>query len=293
VSRQNRIHLDASQPGMDRTAICGWFAVDTEVDLSKVTCKQCLARSRGETAAKTQRVAGPTPIGAAEMRTALAQALGNLEPKAGPPPVLTAPLWASTCKSAEHRRCGSCALCEWEREAERWAAVSPWTEKPAAKKPVGAATWPSLAAAFSALVDFEFHDRHGPSALGFILDRAKRGDISDGGRSRPDDPLMARAGDLVLLRKALELAFPVGAHALSQATRMRLLIERTKGALPEMPTYEALAAREGVDEGDLRALVKHGRRTVVVDLASRGLIPMPRAEDGLAEDVEAARRRFV
>jgi hypothetical protein len=215
--------------------------------------------------------AAPQRVTAKALDAALAH---SLAPTAGPPPVITPQLWAETCKGAEHRRCGRCDLCAWEREAERWAAVSPWTKRHALARPAGAPLWPSLAAALIALVDWEAHDRCGPSAMGPMLDRVRAGDISgDGGRSRPEDPLLQRAGDLVAVRQALEHAFPEGGHVLPVRVRMRLLLERTPGVLQRVPTYEELAAREGVAAGDIRALVRTGRERVAMELIERGLIP--------------------
>lgn len=265
---RKRVHYDATGPGaVLRAGLCGWLDVDTETDVSRVTCMSCLTKLRGARNIVVE---------------AVAEAVATLEPTAPAPPQLTPPLWAVSCKGGEHRRCGDCDLCVWEREAEMWNAVSPWNavKRRGQERPENAARWPSLGAAFSALIEFEAHDRCSPSALGGILDRIRLGTLGDAnsGNSRPDDPLLRRAGELVRIRQALELAFPEGAHALSAIKCRALLVVRTPGVAAEMPSYEILSVMLEQPAGELQALVRAGRRIVVDDLAARGLIPTPRPQ---------------
>jgi len=267
------VHYDASKPGdVGRTGLCGWPFVDTETDLTKVTCKVCRRLKREGKVMPPRRRKAERDATDAELKKVLA-------PKADPPPRLTAPLWAGSCKGGEHRKCGECVICDWEREANVWGAreVSAHNREHQLRKPENAPRWPSLAAALVALAEWERHDRVGPSALGGIIARLQRGCDSDGGASRPDDPLLHRAGELVAVRLALELAYPEGAHAsLSQPQRMALLLARTPGVVAVMPAYDELAERFGVSVGDLQALVRAGRRRAEEELAERGLIPAPR-----------------
>jgi len=273
-----RIHLDASTPGQPRRAMCGWIEVDTETDASKVTCKSCLSRIASKRALpKTDRVRGAAALSAEDVQRQLAEAFrATLAPTASAPPRITVQSWAASCKGGEHRRCGECEICEWEREAQLWAAVSPWNRQHTLERPEGAPRWSSLSAALVALAEFERHDRHGPSALGGILDRVKRGAMGDGGSARPDDPLLRRAGELVRIRQSIEQAYPEGRHVLPAAKCRALLMLRTPGVVAEMPTYEALSALFDVPAGELQALVKAGRRQVADDLSARGLIPLER-----------------
>jgi hypothetical protein len=62
---------------------------------------------------------------------------------------------------------------------------------------------------------------------------------------------------------------------------------------PVKVEYDELATELGVTAGDLRALVKNGRASMTVELASRGLLPMPKIEYGLCERIEAARGKLV
>ena len=52
-----------------------------------------------------------------------------------------------------------------------------------------------------------------------------------------------------------------------------VLLERTSGVLAGVTAFETLAARFGVGEETLRAVVRHGRTAMTEDLAMRGLIP--------------------
>ena len=69
--------------------------------------------------------------------------------------------------------------------------------------------------------------------------------------------------------------------------------ETKKVWTPSMVDYDELAIALRTTSGELRAVVKHGRSMMTVELASRGLIPMPRAESGLDERIEQARGRLV
>lgn len=273
---RERVHLDASQPGQPlRRALCGWLDVDTETDLSKVSCKICLTRSRSAARALAPR---ERPVSGDELGREVAAALrATATPTAPAPPRMTPALWAASCRGAEHRRCGDCDVCVWERDAERWAAVAPWNdarERP--KRPESAPRWPSLASALVALAEFERHDRAAPSAMGGILDRVRRGEMGTTDSGRSDDPLLRRAGELVRVRQSLEAAYPVGAHEIPAEKCRALLLLRTPGVVPEMPGYDALAVLFAVTVGALQALVRTGRRHVSEDLAARGLIPPPR-----------------
>lgn len=271
-----RVHLDATRPGDPlRAALCGQLGVSTETDMSRVTCRSCLMRVAGKRKAAARRERAPT---VAELQQELIDGLrATCAPTAAATPAITPALWISSCKGAEHRRCGDCELCVWEREAQLWAAVSPWNKRHTVERPEGAPRWPSLTAALVALVEFDRCDRAAPSALGGILDRIKRGE--SGGAShdaRPDDPLLRRAGELVRVRQALELAYPDGAHQIDAAKCRAILLLRTPGAVTEMPTYEALAELFATTAGDVQALVRNGRRVMAEELAARGLIPTPR-----------------
>lgn len=257
--KRRAVHLAT---GHERVGLCGWPWVEVESDITKVTCGTC------------RRIFGGRGV---DLNPTLAAAFATtLAPSAGLPPRVTPQLWAGSCRGGEHRRCGDCPICQWEREANRWAQVEAWNPVVRPRRPEGAPRWASVAAALGDLVEWERHGRVGPSAFGGILKRLETGQVEGGGRARPDDRLLGRAGELVLVRQALEAAYPDGAHALSQTRRMGLLLARTAGVLTPMPGYEELAAELGESVGELRALVRHGRQVVTSVLVERGLVALPR-----------------
>lgn len=291
---RTRTHLDASTPGSAvRRALCGWLAVDTTTELPGVTCKRCLDLFAPGRKVRGERKASARVAGQAEVAGELASAFSaTLAPSAGWPPRLTPPLWAASCKGAELGRCRTedCVLCTWQTEAERWGSdeVSAWNRELRPERPESAPRWTSLSAALLALAEHERHGRHGPSAFGGILRRIEMGEVGDGGQSRPDDPLLRRAGELVRVRQALDAAYPEGVHRLPAAARKAVLLARTPGVIAQvwdeatqawrkgMPTYEELAAELGESVGELQSLVRAGRQAVELELAERGLIPVPR-----------------
>jgi hypothetical protein len=214
-------------------------------------------------------------------------------PCASSPPTLNASVWPATCKGGE-QRCHECVLCEWERDAERWSSVSMWNPTTSRiKKPSGAPKWSSLAAALIALCEFERGGRASPSASGGIIACIERG-YMEGGSNKSDDPLLHRAGELVRVRQALELAYPDNDHwGLTAGQCMAVLCARTPGAVVATPSYEDLSARTGVSVGGLKAVVKRGRLVVSIELAARGLIPEPPPAAGMFEQIAELRERLV
>jgi len=160
LKRAAKIHFDATRPGwVARAGLCGFIDVETTADKTEVTCEMCKRKLRGPKEAKRRG-------GLVSQRDLFVEVFAELAPRADAPPVLTAPLWSGTCKGAgvgDQRRCGSCVLCEWEREAEKWAFCAAWNVKAREEHPTSAPAWPSLTAALTALAEWEHHDRVGPS----------------------------------------------------------------------------------------------------------------------------------
>lgn len=279
--REHRMHLDATRAAGDlHTSLCGFVGVQTTSDASRATCRACLARlRRGARAPASRRVLTGAPHEAAlltELHLAVAEA-PSLAPSAGPPPRLSPAVWQASCRGGEHRHCGECALCLWERDARMWSHVAPWTRELRPERSADAPRWPSLDTALLALVEHERTGRTRSSMLGGLLERMARGDV--GGERDPRkvvERTIVVATDVVDVQRALERAYAAGSPPLSPADCARVLLERTPSALAGVTTYEALAARYGVSEGLLRSVVKHGRAVITEDLVGRGLIPAPR-----------------
>lgn len=265
MGRKQRVHMATDRV---RVSVCGWVEVDCEADVSRVTCKACLA------AVSKRRVHGARAHALGWKAAMLGEAIREaLTPSADFPPRLTPPVWASSCRAWRGPRCGACVLCLWEAEATRWNAVRPWTEVCRRGPILGTPRWGSLRAALVDLVLWERDGRAVDSAFGRVLSRLRLGELGDDG-SAPmrDGRMVRRADDVVAVRKALERAYPDGAHRLSQAHRIGLLVVRVAGLLTPTPSYEELSAALGESEGELRALVRAGRREVMASLEDRGLI---------------------
>lgn len=261
-------------------SLCGWAEVDCEVDVSRVTCGSCLKVLAGGRAATSSDFFG-------------AALKATLAPSADFPPRVTPLLWTSSCRGALEERCGRCPLCRWEDEAERWASVRPWTvEARASARASGAPRWPSLRAALVDLVVWERDGRALDSACGRALARLKLGNLSSSAPTTADEGrTIRRAGDVVPVRRALERAYPEGAHRLSQEKRIGLLVVRMAGLVSPAPTYDELAAELGETAGELRALVRNGRASVSAALEDRGLIRValgPRSRTATATSMRAA-----
>lgn len=289
--RPKTVHFDASPQGAEiRTSLCGWssatarhFQADT--DLTRVTCKLCLARRIARPHKAAQKPG--RPVSEREVAEAAAEGFkALLGAKAGPPPRYTPATWALVCKGV--RRCGNCAACEHERDLERWEAVSPWNRlhRPRDKtRP----KWGTLYTALRALAEYEGHGRAQPSASGPTLDRCRLGLIgSTGGSGRHEDPSHARADEVDPVRKAVLYAFPdsLDDYALTPEQCRDLLMWRTPGVLEKVPEYPDLSAKLGCGEDELKRIAMRGRAMAGAYLYVRGLMPMPRVpSDRFLEEV--------
>ena len=291
MSKVARMHMDNTQDGAPlRMALCGWPTNSTALHVDQVDCKSCLTLLR-----RMARREAASDDGS-RSRLAAAFAASSI-PSASQPPVLTASVWASTCKGGEPR-CQACVLCAWEIDVARWANVSAWNEGPKTSR--SPTQWPSANAALAALCGWELHGRVAPSACGGILACIERGYMESCQTARATDPLQRRAGDLVRVRQSLDIAYPHDFWSPTQYgttfTRWQsiaVLFARTPGAFPDLLPYEAIAARMECTPGVLQAIVKRGRSVVAIELAARGLIPDPPIKARLFEQIAQLRERLA
>ncbi|HEX5660652.1 MAG TPA: hypothetical protein VFX59_25845 [Polyangiales bacterium] len=271
------MHFDATQSSsVLRSSLCGFVGVATTTDASLASCRLCLARLRGasrKAITRSLREAASLAELAAELHLELENPLTHA-PCASPPPRLTCTTWATSCKGGEHRRCGECDLCLWERDAELWYAVSPWNRTPS--EPVAddsKARFRSVVQALVALVEHE-NRRMVPSALGRQLVRLAEGvhaAPARGGR-RIDPQLVRDADDLVHVARAVDHAYGAGAEGLEADDCKQVLLARLVGVQGEAVPWVKLIERYAVPEAALRRVVRHGRRMVEGELVERGLL---------------------
>lgn len=220
-------------------------------------------------------------------------------PKAPPPPRLTAETWPQTCIKRDVR-CGGCALCAWEMEAERWHQYAETYQADPVRFGVPAEQrflFRSLSHALQALAEWERHDRWSPSAMGPLMDRleqgATHGQAGTNYRRDREDPFLRRATDVVEVRRAVAEAYGGNPWGIGDAECVIMLMARVGGDRDVLPTYEALAERHKLPAGTCRNLVRYGRRRIAVELAARGVIPMPGKGLGLHYEVDVRRRALA
>jgi hypothetical protein len=217
---------------------------------------------------------------------------GDAMPFAPPPPKYTAETWASTCIMRE-ARCHHCDQCAWEQDVARLFDVRNTYELELRGLPVveHPTHFRNLDAALLAL--FEQH-RDGPSAMGPMMDRLETGMTHGQAGTNYDpsreDPVLRKATLVVEVRRAVEHAFEGNALGLQAAECIAMLRARVGRAATKLPTYDELALlHQGLTAGNIRGVVKLGRRRITVELAARGVIPMPGANAGLHHDIDVRR----
>jgi hypothetical protein len=289
-SKQARLHMDAaaSSDGPLHRSLCGFVAVKTTSDPTAATCRLCLARLRsGDVAAQPTRLPSPllhaitTGELAAELHVAVGAVAASLAPSAGAPPRLTAEQWASSCKGGEHRRCGECELCLWERDAQIWAHVAPYYDEQSDQCGEGARRWSTLDKALRSVAEWRAHGRDAAalrSATGVMLERLKRGESATMGTHgvAPREPkAIAASADLLDVERAVQIgARELGPDALPAVAAM---YARATSDAATRPSFASLAIETGLTEPALRAAVSRLRARVTDDLCARGLLTVPRA----------------
>jgi hypothetical protein len=290
-----KLHIEnaLSTRGRLTATACGrWVRPADAVDsLDAATCKACRARARaGSALAPGTHTARPVGLVASadvvrDLHLALTAEPPALAPCASAPPTLTPALWSTSCKGAQHGRCRSCLLCDWQSDADRWSFAAPWGQQHGDHAPDGAPRWQSLDAALRALASWEQHGREAiglRSATGPILDRLQRG---ESGSSQHDptrrEPQAVAAGfDLVDVERYLLRAADRVAGGVSAVQLVACLLARVAGALDQVDTYSDLAARHGASEQALREGVRSLRVELSADLVEAGLLAAPRTRSG-------------
>ncbi len=273
------MHFDATQSSdVLRSSLCGFVGVQTTTDVTRASCRLCLARLRGgsrRAITRSLRDAASLADLAAELHLDLASAQ-TTAPRASAPPRLTCPTWSSSCKGGEHRRCGECDLCLWERDAELWYAVAPWNREHRAPVNDNAPRFKTVEQALGALIEHE-RSRVAPSSLGRQLARLADGihEAPARGGRRFDSAFVRDADDLVHVERAVERAFVGGAEGLTETACTEVLFARLAGVQGESMPWAALVERYAVDEAGLRRVVVLGRRNIRNELVERGLLRVP------------------
>lgn len=166
--------------------------------------------------------------------------------------------------------------------------------------------WPSLLAALLTYLARRRAEQSA-SALGRQLDSMEHGTVGCGSGGNGTESALVRAMSANAIERAFLEAWRPRVvdyehrHGLRFELCIELLCEAvcgvdeiTRRSYRRAVTARELAARHGLAEHAVRAVVEHGRRVVVVELAARELLPLPKPRSGLLAAIrdraEALRR---
>ena len=197
-------------------------------------------------------------------------------------PFITPETWQllkEGCRRPHHP--STCPVCAYFSELDRWHYAAPWTTRHGTPH---TSRWPSAEAALLSYWTIVRDGYPAGSVSGSIVAFGRLGCWAQSS-GRHDSAAEHAADDAVPVEQALRTAFPGEAWRRSAA----ILLGR-RGLTVPIGAAE-LADALGVAETEIAATVRRGMRAVRVELAARGLIPMP-ARDS-AWFVEAVTRRQV
>lgn len=278
-----KVHLAVHDGEADdvRRSLCGMTFVERTDDAQAVTCKLCLRQIEQETALDVwaQLLERPNPAVAAEVQRIL-------RPRQRKPLPTSLEVW-----QGRFCRCGACPSCEHYREIEQTPS-DVWVKR----HQVRVERWASPAHALAFLADAVRSTYRSP--LGALSDLARRGVPLDTMRIEGDP----RAEDLADIERAMRairdrLGVPPEldvedrwALAFGRIIgELRRVEHRGKARIERVPVgAEVLADRFGVDERLVAVTARSAHRLLRIELAARGLCPMPQ---GNRLRVEVCRRQ--
>jgi hypothetical protein len=225
-------------------------------------------------------------------------------PAAPPPesglPVVTPETWAR-----RDCRCGTCGVCDYYAAIEAEAFWRPWQDR---KRPPELDR-PRFAGTIAALTSYVEHltDGYPSGSLGESLDRIGRHGCRVQNAHRGGSAAQHAAEDVAAVDQALALCFGadndrgIGAEAcrailLARVVGRDVVVKGRDGrAYRKREAVEAAALAEhyGLTVGAVGGVVKSGMRRLRVELAARGLAPMPKREAGLHEAVQIRRGQIL
>lgn len=227
-------------------------------------------------------------------------------------PPMTPALWKMICRNAKdtgRERCTDngfrsdlCWLCELEKGINSIRQAMIGARENSLDRDPGRPRWSNVYAALRDYAEHALNGREPPSASGPILDNIAQGAIKvrSGGMSyRPDraDPSMTAVEDFVPITRALSEAYEDNRWGLPYGECVAVLIvrdgvDRSKGSrnVHKQPTYEEIGELCRLPPKMLRAVAARGRHCVIVELCSRGMLPMPSRDLGLHVEIDARRQ---
>lgn len=224
---------------------------------------------------------------------------------------VTPELWAESCRPIDGApRCNRCALCRYEISLAVQAHAAPWTDPPDDKQPMRGVVWPDVDEALDFWWVVRATGAGASSALGKMLDRVRDG-LTGGKagtsfRGRVDDTQQMLAVLASVVERALHAACEMeNPWSLGADTIMRIAVARTVGEprrekhrgkpvlVCERVAWDVVAEREGISERQVHGVVKRVRRSLIVQLSARGLVPLPGRNSGLRWDALSLREQLL
>ncbi len=217
------------------------------------------------------------------------------------PEVMTPEAWRAMCHdrpcSDRGFRTDLCWYCAWAKSIDNLRAAMIGAPENRVERDKAHPRWSNVYKAMRALVEHLLHGMAPPSALGPILDNLSTGAIrvrSGGTSHRVDktDPIMASVEDFVAMHRALAVAFQDNRWGMPTQECIAICLVRD-GVEGKRPTLLEVATEVRIDTGSVRAICDRGRKALIVELAARGLIPMPSSYLGLREAIERVQNGFM
>jgi len=291
-----RVHAARHGDRLLGRTLCGLAAALLADEAAKVTCKKCrriLDRSPDRRA----------PVTIEEAAREILHVIGG--PPVQPYPSLTPEIWrAMRCRLYVARReagesrgeRGATCFCDFclidasnARAKANWETEQQWRPHQRHAHPFG-----SVSAALELLA------RGGGSSVrssqGSMQARceetARLGtQVQTTRRHDREDLAIRRVTYATDVDRAIARAYalPADRRGLTLAQCRALLLASVAS---DAPTLEEQAEALGVSERIVRAVVRHGRRQVTIELAVSGYIPEPRARSGLLAAIERRRREI-
>lgn len=217
------------------------------------------------------------------------------------PEVMTPEAWRAMCRD---RPCADrgfrtdlCWYCAWAKSIDSLRRAMVGAPESRLDRAATRPRWPNVYAALRSFAEHLMHGMAPPSALGPILDNLRTGAIrmrSGGTTHRVDrtDPIMASVEDFVAMHRALYHAFVDNRWGMPMHECIAICVVRD-GCEGKRPTLSEIATELRINAASVRAIGDRGRKALIVELAARGLIPMPSAYLGVREAIEHVRGGFA
>lgn len=275
-----RVHAPSADPdaravGMSLCCIPGSDLAEDAAEITCRLCEQMLARAEKARIARER----------AEKEARLAHARAELAKVTRPAAPLTRleeglPVLGPDTYASRECTCGECAVCLMFHDL----ALESGERRHGMKSPH---RWTSVTAALEAYVLLKADGySSGKSATSAFVEIERLGCLIQGGTVDPMRRSHHEASEIAVIERTLETAF--ADHPIGVARAAAILLYRIVGTevvhkgklrqtIQRVVIEEAeLAERFGVDELDVRSIVRKGRRALTVELAAREWIPAPR-----------------